>query len=268
MITHKPHNRAAPSPRRAAARMGQTPRGLSRPTKIPPDDIGNRNTEFDQKAAAPDNVGNSTERDPTHLHSGVLQFLQTEWLRSSSGRSRSAAARQGALLKAQTRALTMPQPPNVPIGFVPAAARSPKRWALPQHNEPPRHAKPPVRRPPSPLSPQDLETLRGKAENLVRETVTLCGITAQVEALALQSDDRSAVLVLVDEKNHEGSEKPLFLRGHIALTALNTLTNAVLNAAGGHAISLVVLPRADKKLYLQNFYMKAEGHTIPQKQMT
>ncbi|MEM7495169.1 MAG: hypothetical protein AAF471_03345 [Myxococcota bacterium] len=264
MGMRKLHNRVQSPPRRAVRRTGQTLARLSRPTKIPPDDIGNRNTELDHKTSAPDNVGNSTERDPTHLLSGVLQFLQTEWLRSSSPRARAAAAKQGAMLKAQTRAVTAARSPNgqalTPVDAFPVASRSMKRRVLPQHNASPRHANPPVRRPTSLLSPQELEALRDRTQKLVQETVALCGIAAEVEALALQSGDRSAVLVLVDEEDHvQKSEKRLFLRGHVALTALNTLTDAVLNPARGCAISLVVLPRVDKKLYLQSFYMKTEG---------
>lgn len=113
----------------------------------------------------------------------------------------------------------------------------------------------------------DPEQKRLAAEVAVRTIMERAGRLADVNAVLLQNESRSSVLVLIDEKGVHPSvpaerraadaDKPLLSSGDIELTALNFLVNKIVNRYPNDRIRLAVLPKADEEEYLKSFHTPA-----------
>ncbi|MFH1810799.1 MAG: R3H domain-containing nucleic acid-binding protein [Pseudomonadota bacterium] len=83
----------------------------------------------------------------------------------------------------------------------------------------------------------DPEVKRASAEDVCRAIVKLCQREATIQAELVEESGQPKVVVLVSE---QGSDAPLFTRNSAALSALNFLTNKVVNRFPDDRIRLVV----------------------------
>lgn len=234
--------------------------------KIPPDDIGNRAIEPTAKIRVADNLGNAINQAPTHLESGVLQFLQFEWSRNFPSRNKVVAVRH---LQTRTSS-TVCSPGNSFHLRQPARAINRRRQietksinklqvSVTENSANTIRPSQPLPQRKKVVESEQLEQKKIRAAKMIQETIRLCGCEAHVEAeTALDKQGHGRILVFVEEitKDQPNDEKT-FAQGKPALAALATIAGAGANPHRNEPITfLTVLPMQDKNQYQHNETLK------------
>ncbi|MEM7588941.1 MAG: hypothetical protein AAF320_02095 [Myxococcota bacterium] len=238
-------------------------RQIGKSDKLPPDDIGNRAVEPTVRTRVSDNLGNAINQAPTHLESGVLQFLQSEWNKNSSHRNKVVPVRH-----MQTRiSHTAPSSTNSFHIRQPARSINRRRQMTTKPADKlqisvtencankisatrPSHQRRKVN------EGEQIERKKIQVEKMIKEVIRLCACQARVETKILLDErgNSNKILVFVEEiDSPQPNSEKIFAQGKPALAALDTIASAAANSNRNEPIThLAVLPMEEKAQYLHH----------------
>ncbi|MEM7403417.1 MAG: hypothetical protein AAF310_05370 [Myxococcota bacterium] len=236
---------------------------LGRLSKVPPpDDIGNRAIETTARACVADDIGNTITQEPTHLESGVLQFLRSEWRKGATQRYRGIVARHvpipsNAAPHHEARNCAMRQPPRpAPRRKIEAKGTGHDACAVAadKSSTPPAAATRAPHQRKHMTNGEQMELKRVQAEQMVQKTIQLCACHAHIESKILFDDQENRDKIFVFVKEEEGSQpgnEGVFAAKKPALAALETLAHAATNSNYNELMADVrVLPMEEKSRYV------------------
>ncbi len=211
--------------------------------KVPADDVGNRKDISSREQFLPDDLGNSIDIAPTHMQSGVLGAVDG---RRNRRREDPYAPRAGRYLVGGVNPTVsgqiVPPVPSQERNSPPATKPSGGARRVFEFDEDDRFDY---------ILKSDPEQKRKVAEDAVRTILERAGLNATVNAVLLKEDERSGVMVLVDEV--AGDQNHALGRSDHELIALNFLVNKIVNRYPDDRIRLAVLPKAEEALFVEHF---------------